>query len=172
MGCGVAGLRLAYYGRRCGTCGVLDSWIEGSPCLIFSTCASAGAWLNASCAGCADPAHKVVLLSHTPCLARWVVAGQEVVTVMRMGFRLRATHETKMNAVSSRSHTVFTINIIQKGAWRPTSVHALPLLPRTRTLLQRGVLRTVPTHTHAHTSPRGVCSAQYAHAHARCAVLI
>ena len=34
---------------------------------------------------------------------------------MRMGFRLRATHETKMNAVSSRSHTVFTINIIQKG---------------------------------------------------------
>jgi hypothetical protein len=44
-----------------------------------------------------------------------VPAPQEVVTVMRMGFRLRATHETKMNAVSSRSHTVFTINIIQKG---------------------------------------------------------
>jgi hypothetical protein len=31
-----------------------------------------------------------------------------------MGFKLRATHETKMNAVSSRSHTVFTLTIVQK----------------------------------------------------------
>lgn len=33
--------------------------------------------------------------------------------IVQMGFRLRATHETKMNAVSSRSHTVFTITIVQ-----------------------------------------------------------
>lgn len=43
-----------------------------------------------------------------------VTTPEEVVTIMHMGFRLRATHETKMNAVSSRSHTVFTITIVQK----------------------------------------------------------
>ena len=39
---------------------------------------------------------------------------EEVLTIVQMGFKLRATHETKMNAVSSRSHTVFTLTIVQK----------------------------------------------------------
>eukprot|EP00949_MAST-11_sp_MAST-11-sp1_P004004 g4004.t1 len=39
---------------------------------------------------------------------------EEVLTIVQMGFKLRATHETKLNAVSSRSHTVFTITIVQK----------------------------------------------------------
>ncbi len=39
---------------------------------------------------------------------------EEVMTIVQMGFRLRATHETKMNTVSSRSHTVFTMHILQK----------------------------------------------------------
>ena len=39
---------------------------------------------------------------------------EEVLTIVKMGFKLRATHETKMNAVSSRSHTVFTLTIVQK----------------------------------------------------------
>ena len=39
---------------------------------------------------------------------------EECLTVVQMGFKLRATHETKMNAVSSRSHTVFTLTIVQK----------------------------------------------------------
>ena len=34
--------------------------------------------------------------------------------MVQMGFKLRATHETKMNAVSSRSHTMFTLTIVQK----------------------------------------------------------
>lgn len=38
----------------------------------------------------------------------------EVITVVQMGLKLRATHETRMNATSSRSHTVFTITIVQK----------------------------------------------------------
>ena len=36
-------------------------------------------------------------------------------TITGQGFKLRATHETKMNAVSSRSHTVFTITVVQKN---------------------------------------------------------
>jgi hypothetical protein len=43
-----------------------------------------------------------------------VTSPEEVITVVQMGLKLRATHETKMNAVSSRSHTVFTITIVQK----------------------------------------------------------
>jgi len=39
---------------------------------------------------------------------------EEVMTIVQMGFRLRATHETKMNTVSSRSHTVFTMHILQR----------------------------------------------------------
>ena len=39
---------------------------------------------------------------------------EEVMTIVQMGFRLRATHETKMNTVSSRSHTVFTMHVLQK----------------------------------------------------------
>jgi hypothetical protein len=39
---------------------------------------------------------------------------EEVMSLISMGLRVRATHETKMNAVSSRSHTVFTITVIQR----------------------------------------------------------
>lgn len=38
----------------------------------------------------------------------------EVLSMINTGLRVRATHETKMNAVSSRSHTVFTINVLQR----------------------------------------------------------
>ena len=38
----------------------------------------------------------------------------EVIAVINQGLKLRATHETKMNAVSSRSHTVFTITVVQR----------------------------------------------------------
>ena len=38
----------------------------------------------------------------------------EVMTLIAMGLKVRATHETKMNATSSRSHTVFAITIIQR----------------------------------------------------------
>ena len=31
-----------------------------------------------------------------------------------MGLKVRATHETKMNVSSSRSHTVFTIQVVQR----------------------------------------------------------
>ena len=34
--------------------------------------------------------------------------------MINMGLQLRATHDTKINEVSSRSHTVFTINVLQK----------------------------------------------------------
>lgn len=43
-----------------------------------------------------------------------VTTSEEVMNMINMGIRVRATHETKMNAVSSRSHTVFTITILQK----------------------------------------------------------
>jgi hypothetical protein len=39
---------------------------------------------------------------------------EEVMSLITMGLSVRATHETKMNAFSSRSHTVFTITILQK----------------------------------------------------------
>jgi len=38
----------------------------------------------------------------------------EVMEVVNQGLALRATYETKMNPTSSRSHTVFTINLVQK----------------------------------------------------------
>jgi len=43
-----------------------------------------------------------------------VGSAQEVMDVIQAGLKLRATHETKMNSVSSRSHTVFTITVIQR----------------------------------------------------------
>lgn len=44
-----------------------------------------------------------------------VTSREEVDALVQSGLRLRATHETKMNAVSSRSHTVFTIHVFQQG---------------------------------------------------------
>ncbi|KAL7687816.1 putative kinesin-like protein [Plasmopara halstedii] len=43
-----------------------------------------------------------------------VTSKDEVDALVQCGLRLRSTHETKMNAVSSRSHTVFTIHIFQR----------------------------------------------------------
>lgn len=43
-----------------------------------------------------------------------VTTFEEVMSIISMGLRVRATHETKMNAQSSRSHTIFSINIIQR----------------------------------------------------------
>ncbi len=43
-----------------------------------------------------------------------VTTMEEVSSLISMGLRVRATHETKMNSVSSRSHTVFTITVLQR----------------------------------------------------------
>lgn len=39
---------------------------------------------------------------------------EDVMSLITAGLKVRATHETKMNAFSSRSHTVFTITVLQK----------------------------------------------------------
>jgi hypothetical protein len=44
-----------------------------------------------------------------------VTTREEVDALVQAGLKLRATHETKMNAVSSRSHTVFTIHVFQQS---------------------------------------------------------
>jgi hypothetical protein len=43
-----------------------------------------------------------------------VTSVEEMMGMITLGLKMRATHETKMNAVSSRSHTVFTIHVAQK----------------------------------------------------------
>lgn len=43
-----------------------------------------------------------------------VTTMEEVFAMISTGLRVRATHETKMNSVSSRSHTVFTITVLQR----------------------------------------------------------
>jgi hypothetical protein len=43
-----------------------------------------------------------------------VTTMEEVLSLISTGLRVRATHETKMNAVSSRSHTVFAITVLQR----------------------------------------------------------
>lgn len=43
-----------------------------------------------------------------------VTTMEEVMSLIATGLRVRATHETKMNSFSSRSHTVFTITVLQR----------------------------------------------------------
>jgi len=43
-----------------------------------------------------------------------VDSAEQALEVVRRGMSLRATQETKMNAVSSRSHTVLTLHVLQK----------------------------------------------------------
>jgi hypothetical protein len=40
----------------------------------------------------------------------------EVMSIVEHGFKLRATHETKSNATSSRSHTIFTFHLRRRSA--------------------------------------------------------
>jgi hypothetical protein len=40
---------------------------------------------------------------------------EEVIAMINTGLKVRATHETKMNMTSSRSHTVFTLAVSQKN---------------------------------------------------------
>jgi len=46
-----------------------------------------------------------------------VTTMEEVMSLIATGLRVRATHETKMNAFSSRSHTVFTITVLQRDKY-------------------------------------------------------
>ena len=43
-----------------------------------------------------------------------VQSSDEVFQVLQYGLKLRATHETKMNTVSSRSHCVFSLTVLQR----------------------------------------------------------
>ncbi|KAA0147781.1 hypothetical protein FNF29_07126 [Cafeteria roenbergensis] len=43
-----------------------------------------------------------------------VANAEQALEVVRRGMGLRATHDTRMNAVSSRSHTVLTLHVLQK----------------------------------------------------------
>ena len=43
-----------------------------------------------------------------------VTSLEEIMSIISLGLRVRATHETKMNATSSRSHTIFSINVVQR----------------------------------------------------------
>ena len=54
-----------------------------------------------------------------------VTTVEEVMAVINMGLQLRATHETKINEVSSRSHTVFTINVIQRDVATGSSLKGM-----------------------------------------------
>jgi hypothetical protein len=47
---------------------------------------------------------------------------QEIMTVIQLGLKIRATHETKMNNTSSRSHTVFSITITQADRSTGTTI--------------------------------------------------
>ena len=49
----------------------------------------------------------------------------EVMKVINQGLKLRATHETKINDVSSRSHTVFTINVVQRDRHTGESIKGM-----------------------------------------------
>jgi len=50
---------------------------------------------------------------------------QEVMSVINSGLQVRATHETKINEVSSRSHTVFTISVVQRDPHTGESIKGM-----------------------------------------------
>jgi hypothetical protein len=49
----------------------------------------------------------------------------EVKHLISCGLSVRATHETKMNATSSRSHTVFSITVIQRDKASGTATQGI-----------------------------------------------
>ena len=49
----------------------------------------------------------------------------EVMAMIETGLKLRATHETKMNATSSRSHTVFTMSVLQRDRLTDVTVQGM-----------------------------------------------
>lgn len=51
-----------------------------------------------------------------------VTSMEEVMSIISLGLRVRATHETKMNASSSRSHTIFSLNIVQRDKTSMSSI--------------------------------------------------
>lgn len=54
-----------------------------------------------------------------------VTSTVQVMKMINYGLLLRETHETSMNATSSRSHTVFTIRVIQRNRSNGLSVSAV-----------------------------------------------
>jgi len=51
-----------------------------------------------------------------------VTTTEEVMSVIALGMRVRAVAETRMNSSSSRSHTIFTITVVQRENNSPDSV--------------------------------------------------
>ena len=49
----------------------------------------------------------------------------EVMAMIETGLKLRATHETKMNATSSRSHTVFTLSVLTRDRMTDVTVNGM-----------------------------------------------
>jgi hypothetical protein len=49
----------------------------------------------------------------------------EVMAMIETGLKLRATHETKMNATSSRSHTVFTMSVLQRDKLTDVTIQGM-----------------------------------------------
>ena len=56
---------------------------------------------------------KILNLTQVP-----VTTIEEVMSMVDLGLKVRATHETKMNVFSSRSHTVFTLSVLQRDKVR------------------------------------------------------
>jgi hypothetical protein len=50
---------------------------------------------------------------------------EEAMNLINAGLSVRATHETKMNAFSSRSHTIFTITILQRDTSSGQSISGM-----------------------------------------------